>query len=114
MRLACVSLLLCCAVAGGTATHACTTMANGPMRDIMGSVQTVKRAAIFATHHNDRVAHNKEACAHGPLDRHHIIRRQGASISGVDQSPADRVVVHQALKHLIVSGNALIFMGKDR
>ena len=25
----------------------------------------------------------------------------------------DRVVVHQALKHLIVSGNALIFMGKD-
>jgi hypothetical protein len=26
---------------------------------------------------------------------------------------ADRVVVHQALKHLVVSGNALIFMGKD-
>ena len=25
----------------------------------------------------------------------------------------DRVVVHQALKHLIVSGNALIFMGKN-
>ena len=25
----------------------------------------------------------------------------------------DRVVLHQALKHLIVSGNALIFMGKD-
>jgi len=25
----------------------------------------------------------------------------------------DRVIVHQALKHLIVSGNALIFMGKD-
>ena len=25
----------------------------------------------------------------------------------------DRVVVHQAMKHLIVSGNALIFMGKD-
>ena len=25
----------------------------------------------------------------------------------------DRVVVHQALKHLIVAGNALIFMGKD-
>ena len=25
----------------------------------------------------------------------------------------DRVVVHQALKHLIVGGNALIFMGKD-
>ena len=25
----------------------------------------------------------------------------------------DRVVVHQALKHLVVSGNALIFMGKD-
>ena len=26
---------------------------------------------------------------------------------------SDRVVVHQALKHLIVAGNALIFMGKD-
>ena len=26
---------------------------------------------------------------------------------------SDRVIVHQALKHLIVSGNALIFMGKD-
>jgi len=26
---------------------------------------------------------------------------------------SDRVVVHQAMKHLIVSGNALIFMGKD-
>ena len=26
---------------------------------------------------------------------------------------SERVVVHQALKHLIVSGNALIFMGKD-
>ena len=25
----------------------------------------------------------------------------------------DRVVVHQALKHLIVGGNTLIFMGKD-
>ena len=25
----------------------------------------------------------------------------------------DRVIVHQAIKHLIVSGNALIFMGKD-
>ena len=25
----------------------------------------------------------------------------------------DRVVIHQALKHLIVSGNALIYMGKD-
>ena len=25
----------------------------------------------------------------------------------------DRVVVHQALKHLVVSGNALIFMGKE-
>ena len=25
----------------------------------------------------------------------------------------DRVVVHQALKHLVVSGNALLFMGKD-
>ena len=26
---------------------------------------------------------------------------------------SDRVVVHQAMKHLIVSGNALVFMGKD-
>jgi len=26
---------------------------------------------------------------------------------------SDRVAVHQALKHLVVSGNALIFMGKD-
>jgi hypothetical protein len=26
---------------------------------------------------------------------------------------SDRVVVHQAIKHLIVSGNALVFMGKD-
>ena len=26
---------------------------------------------------------------------------------------SDRVVVHQALKHLIVGGNALIFMGKE-
>jgi hypothetical protein len=26
---------------------------------------------------------------------------------------SDRVVVHQALKHLVVGGNALIFMGKD-
>ena len=26
---------------------------------------------------------------------------------------SDRVVIHQALKHLIVSGNALVFMGKD-
>ena len=25
----------------------------------------------------------------------------------------DRVVIHQALKHLIVAGNALLFMGKD-
>ena len=25
----------------------------------------------------------------------------------------DRVVVHQAIKHLVVGGNALIFMGKD-
>ena len=25
----------------------------------------------------------------------------------------DRVVIHQALKHLIVSGNALVFMAKD-
>ena len=25
----------------------------------------------------------------------------------------DRVVVHQALKHLVIAGNALIFMGKD-
>ena len=28
-------------------------------------------------------------------------------------SSNDRVVIHQALKHLIVGGNALIFMGKD-
>ena len=28
-------------------------------------------------------------------------------------SSDDRVVVHQALKHLVVGGNALIFMGKD-
>jgi len=26
---------------------------------------------------------------------------------------SDRVIVHQALKHLVVAGNALIFMGKD-
>jgi hypothetical protein len=26
---------------------------------------------------------------------------------------SDRVVIHQALKHLVVAGNALIFMGKD-
>ena len=26
---------------------------------------------------------------------------------------SDRVVVHQAIKHLVVSGNALIYMGKD-
>ena len=25
----------------------------------------------------------------------------------------DRVVIHQAMKHLIVAGNSLIFMGKD-
>ena len=25
----------------------------------------------------------------------------------------DRVIIHQALKHLVVAGNALIFMGKD-
>ena len=25
----------------------------------------------------------------------------------------DRVVVHQALKHLVIAGNALVFMGKD-
>ena len=25
----------------------------------------------------------------------------------------DRVTIHQALKHLIVGGNALIFMGKE-
>jgi len=31
------------------------------------------------------------------------------SISASD----DRVVIHQALKHLVVSGNALVFMGKD-
>ena len=28
-------------------------------------------------------------------------------------SSGDRVVVHQALKHLVVAGNALIYMGKD-
>ena len=26
---------------------------------------------------------------------------------------SDRVVIHQALKHLVVAGNALIYMGKD-
>ena len=26
----------------------------------------------------------------------------------------DRVAVHQAMKHLVVSGNALLFMGKDK
>ena len=26
---------------------------------------------------------------------------------------SDRVVIHQALKHLIVGGNALLFMSKD-
>ncbi len=26
----------------------------------------------------------------------------------------DRVVIHQALKHLVITGNALIFMGKDK
>ena len=26
---------------------------------------------------------------------------------------ADRVTVHQAIKHLVVGGNALLFMGKD-
>ena len=31
------------------------------------------------------------------------------SINGTN----DRVVIHQALKHLIVAGNSLIFMGKD-
>ena len=25
----------------------------------------------------------------------------------------DRVVIHQAIKHLVVAGNALIFMGKE-
>ena len=28
-------------------------------------------------------------------------------------SSNDRVVIHQAMKHLIVAGNSLIFMGKD-
>ena len=28
-------------------------------------------------------------------------------------SSNDRVVIHQAMKHLIVAGNALLFMGKD-
>ena len=27
--------------------------------------------------------------------------------------PIDRVVIHQALKHLVVAGNSLIFMGKE-
>ena len=35
------------------------------------------------------------------------------SIMDYIAASSDRVVVHQALKHLIVSGNALIFMGKD-
>ena len=26
----------------------------------------------------------------------------------------DRVIVHQAMKHLVVAGNALIYMGKDK
>ena len=26
----------------------------------------------------------------------------------------DRVVIHQALKHLVVTGNALIYMAKDK
>ena len=43
-----------------------------------------------------------------------------ASFSKIEQTmmdmiaaSSDRVVVHQAIKHLIVSGNALIYMGKD-
>ena len=28
-------------------------------------------------------------------------------------SSSDRVTIHQALKHLVVAGNALIYMGKD-
>ena len=35
------------------------------------------------------------------------------SIMDYIAASSDRVVIHQALKHLIVSGNALIFMGKD-
>ena len=35
------------------------------------------------------------------------------SIMDYIAASSDRVVVHQALKHLIVSGNALIYMGKD-
>ena len=34
-------------------------------------------------------------------------------VMDVIAASSDRVVVHQALKHLIVGGNALIFMGKD-
>ena len=38
-----------------------------------------------------------------------IERKVNEAISASD----DRVVVHQALKHLVVAGNALIFMGKS-
>ena len=38
-----------------------------------------------------------------------IERKINEAISASD----DRVVVHQALKHLVVAGNALIYMGKD-
>jgi len=34
-------------------------------------------------------------------------------IMDIIAASSDRVVVHQALKHLIVGGNALLFMGKD-
>jgi len=35
------------------------------------------------------------------------------SVNEAIAASSDRVVVHQALKHLVVAGNALIFMGKD-
>ena len=34
-------------------------------------------------------------------------------VMGYINSSNDRVVIHQAMKHLIVAGNSLIFMGKD-
>ena len=34
-------------------------------------------------------------------------------VMDVINASSDRVVIHQALKHLIVGGNALLFMGKD-
>ena len=34
-------------------------------------------------------------------------------VMGYINSSNDRTVIHQAMKHLIVTGNSLIFMGKD-